>query len=158
MVEFVSNIAKQYVSVLIEPGSTHSYITPRIVEVCAFKMLKHSKSWLVQLATGTKRKVSEIVEKFPLEMNGLVTYVYKDVLPLGSYEILIGIDWLEAHRVKLDCYNNTFECMDEEGNPRVVRGILEVIFVRKIAAMQLKKLCSKRLQIVCNPCFGGSRE
>ena len=32
---------------------------------------------------------------------------------------------------------------DEEGNPRVVRGISKVIFVRHISAMQLKKLCRK---------------
>jgi hypothetical protein len=51
-------------------------------------------------------------------------------LPLGSYDILIGMDWLEAHRVKLDCYNKTFECMDEEGNPRVVKGIPKVTSVR----------------------------
>ena len=76
-----------------------------------------------------------MVEKFPLEMDGLVTYADYNVLPLGSYDVLIGMDWLEAHRVKLDCYNNTFECMDEEGNPRVVRGIPKVIYVRQISAM-----------------------
>ena len=71
---------------------------------------------LVQLATGTKRKVSEVVGKFPLVMDELVTCVDLNVLPLGSYDVLIGMDWLEAHRVNLDCYNKTFECMDEEGN------------------------------------------
>ena len=45
------------------------------------------------------------------------------------------MDWLEAHRVKLDCYNKTFECMDEEGNLVVVRGILKVISVRHILSM-----------------------
>ena len=33
--------------------------------------------------------------------------------------------------------------MDEEGNPRVVRGIPKVISVRHISAMQLKKFCRK---------------
>ena len=51
VVEVEGKIAKQYVSILIDPGSTHSYINPRIVEICAFKKLKHNKSWLVQLAT-----------------------------------------------------------------------------------------------------------
>ena len=69
---------------MIDPSSTRNYITPRIVEVCAFKKLKNSNSWLVQLATGTKRKVSELVEKCPLEINGLVTYADLNVLPLGS--------------------------------------------------------------------------
>ena len=102
-------------------------ITPRVVEICAFKKVKHRKSWLVQLATGTKRKVSEVVEKCPLFMDGLVTSVDLNVLPLGSYDVLIGMDWLEAHKVKLDSYNKTFECMDEEENLVVVRGIPKVI-------------------------------
>ena len=128
---------------MIDPGSTHSYITPKIVEICAFNKLKHSESWLVQLATGTKRKVSEVVEKCPLVMDGLFTYANMNILPLGSYDILIGMDWLEAHKVKLECYNKTFECMDEKGNPRVVRGIPKVIYVRQISVMQLKKFCRK---------------
>ena len=54
-------------------------------------------------------------------MNGLVTCVDLNVLPLGPYDVLIGMDWLEAHRVKIGCYNRTFKCMNEEGNPRVVK-------------------------------------
>ena len=80
--------------------------------------------------TRTKRKVSEVVEKCPLVMDGLVTCVDLNVLSLGSYDVHIVMDWLEAHRLKLDCYNKTFECMDEEGNPRVVRGIPKVISIR----------------------------
>ena len=91
--------------------------------ICDFKKLKHSKSVLVQLAIGTKRKVSDLVEKFPLEMGGLSICANLNILPLGSYDILIGMDWLEAHRVKLNWYKKSFECMDEEGNPRVVKGI-----------------------------------
>ena len=99
------------------------------------KKLKHRKSWLVQLATVTKRNVSEIFEKCTLEMHGLFTYANLNILPLGSYDVLIGMDWLEAHKVKIDCYNKTFECMDEEGNPKVLRGIPKVISVRQISAM-----------------------
>ena len=86
---------------MIDPGFTHSYITPRVVEICAFKKVKHWKTWLVQLATRTKRKVSELIKKCPLVMNGLITCVVLNVLPLGSYDVLIGMDWLEAHRVSL---------------------------------------------------------
>ena len=80
---------------MIDPSSTRSYITPRVVKICAFKKVKHKESWLVQLATGTKRKVSEVVEKCPLVMNDLITYVDLNVLPLGSYDVLIGMDWLK---------------------------------------------------------------
>ena len=47
LVEVASNIVDQYVSILIDPSSTHSYIAPIVVYICAFKKLKHRKSWLV---------------------------------------------------------------------------------------------------------------
>ena len=62
---------------------------------------KHLKSWLVQLATEIRRKFSRVVRKCPLVMDGLVTCADMNVLPLGSYDVLIGMDWLEAHRVSL---------------------------------------------------------
>ena len=96
IVEVADKIFEQSVSILIDPSSTHSYITPRVVEICAFKKVKHRKSWLVQLATGTKRKASEVVEKCPLVMNGLNTCVDLNVLSLGSYDVLIGMDLVRS--------------------------------------------------------------
>ena len=113
VVEVAGKIVEQSFYILIDPSSTHNYIAPRGVYICAFKKVKHNKSWLVHLATRTKRNVSEVVEKWPLVMNGLVTCVDLNVLPLSSYDVLIGMDWLEAYRVKLDYYNKNFECMDE---------------------------------------------
>ena len=76
VVEVVGKIVEKSISILIDSGSTHSYITPRLVEICDFEKVKHKKYWLVQIATGTKRKVSEVVKKCPLVMNGMVTCVY----------------------------------------------------------------------------------
>ena len=43
MVEVAHKIVEPSISILIELGSTHSYITPRVVEICNFKKLKHRK-------------------------------------------------------------------------------------------------------------------
>ena len=51
VVEVEDKITKKSISILIDPGSTYNYITSKIVEICAFKKSKHSKSWLVQQAT-----------------------------------------------------------------------------------------------------------
>ena len=39
VVEVAGKIVEQYVSILIDPGSTHSYINPRVVDICAFKKI-----------------------------------------------------------------------------------------------------------------------
>ena len=77
---------------------------------------------------------------------------------LGSYYILIGMDWLEAHRVKLEYYHKTFECMNEEGNLIVVKGIPKVILVRQVSAMQLKKFCRKGYRLYAAQILEESRD
>ena len=101
MVEVEGEIAEQTVFGLIDPGSTHNYITPILVEMCTLNKSKNIRSWLVQLATGTKKEISEVVRKFPLVMDRLITCADLNVLPLGSYDVLVGMDWLEAHRTSL---------------------------------------------------------
>jgi hypothetical protein len=54
-----------------------------------------------------------------MEMNGLCTKVDLNIIPLGSYDFLIGMDWLDQHRVILEYYNKAFNCMDEQGNLRI---------------------------------------
>ena len=103
--------------------------------MCTLKKSKHRRSWLVQLATRTKKNISEVVRKCPLVMDGLITCADMNVMPLESYDFLIGMDWLEAHRANLDCYNKTFECLDEEGNLMVLKGIPKLISGRKSSAM-----------------------
>ena len=46
VVEVEGNIAKQSIAILVDPGSTHNYSSPKVVKICAFKKTKHNKSWL----------------------------------------------------------------------------------------------------------------
>jgi hypothetical protein len=56
--EMEGMMANNRVSILIDPGSNLSYVVRRIVDKCKLQLVRHVKSWLVQLATGTKRKVA----------------------------------------------------------------------------------------------------
>ena len=51
VVEFEGKIAKQSISILIDPGSTHSYVSPKLYEIFSLGKSRHNKPWLVQLAT-----------------------------------------------------------------------------------------------------------
>jgi hypothetical protein len=59
-----------------------------------------------------------MVNEFPTEMNGLRTGEYLNIIPLGSYDFLISMNWLYKHHTILDCYKKDFTCLDEEGNLR----------------------------------------
>jgi hypothetical protein len=120
MIEVEGMINNQTITILIDSGTSHSYIDPRMVESFHFMRSKHGKYWLVQLATGAKRKVVGLFNSYPVDMNGLSTRDELNILPLGSYDCPIGMDWLDQHHAILDCRNKAFNFLDEEGNPRKV--------------------------------------
>jgi hypothetical protein len=65
--------------------------------------------------------------------------VVLNILPLGSYDMFLGMDWLDAHKEKLNCYKNILECEDERENTKILQGIQNMVSVRKIIVLQLKK-------------------
>ena len=44
VVEVEDKIAKQSISILIDPGSAHSYVTPNVAKGCSFLKMKNNKS------------------------------------------------------------------------------------------------------------------
>jgi hypothetical protein len=89
----------------------------------------------VQLAIEAKRKLNEMVKSCLIDMNGLYTKEDLNILPLGSYDCLISMDWLDPHHALLDCHNKEFTFLDEEGNQRKVQGIPRAVIIREISAL-----------------------
>jgi len=71
----------------------------------------------------------------PIIVSGLPTQATLNILPLGSYKMLINMDWLASHKAKLDCYRKTLECEDGKGERRTLQEIQKPVSVRKIASL-----------------------
>jgi predicted aspartyl protease len=126
MIEVEGKIDNHPIAILIDSGASHSYINSNIVKRFHLQRSKHKKYWLVQLAIGDKRKINELVKYCPIDMNGLNTKVDVNIIPLGSYDCLIGMDWLEKHHVVLDYYNKTITCLDEDGTKERFKAFQEL--------------------------------
>jgi hypothetical protein len=148
MIEVEGMINNHDFTILIDLGASHSYIDPRVVESFQLSRRKHGKYWLVHLAIGTKRKVIELVKSCPLDMNGLSIKAELNILHLGSYDYLIGMDWLDQHHAILDYHNKEFTFLDEEGSQRIVQGIPREVVVREISTMELRMCYRKGYQLI----------
>lgn len=97
IVELGGILVNQSISVLIDLRASLSYVGLQVVEICNLKKKKekYKTTWLVQFATCTKRRVTIQVKECPLNLNEYMTMVDLNTLPLGSYDILIRMDWLE---------------------------------------------------------------
>ena len=93
---------------------------------------------------------SKVSKECEVNLNGFLTKVNLNILPLGLYDILIDMDWLEQHHVVLDCLHKSILCTDSQGNQVKVQGIPKKVSVRQISTLQAKKCVSKVLQVVCS--------
>jgi hypothetical protein len=94
VVDMEGMIANRLVSILIDPGSNLSYVAPQTIDKCKIQLVRHVKPWLVQLATGTKIKLAEVIPACQFIMDGFPTLVTLNILHLGSYDLLVGMGWL----------------------------------------------------------------
>eukprot|EP00253_Pinus_taeda_P015342 PITA_15342 len=147
MVEFEGKISNLTISVLIDPGATLSYVSPKVVERCNLQPVKFKNPWLVQLATGAKRRVTAKINDCPFVIADQPVTADLNILPVGSYDILIGMDWLEKHWSLVDCKTKVIYYRDQQGNRKEMQGIKQPVQVRLITANQLIKCIRKGCQV-----------
>jgi hypothetical protein len=147
MIKVEGKIINQPVTILIDSGEIQCYIDPKIVDRLYLGKSKLGKSSLVQLAIGTKRRIHDMARSCPISLNGMNTSTDPNIIPLGSYDVLIGMDWLEKNHVVLDCHNKTFACLDGNGKHSIVKGVPRPISIRKISSLQLKSCFRKGFQL-----------
>jgi hypothetical protein len=147
MIEVEGKIINQHISILIDLGASHCYIDPKIVDRLHLEKSKIGKVSLVQLANGTKRTIHDMFRSCSISLNGMNTRTDLNIIPLGSYDVMIGMDWLEKHHVVLYFHNKTFTCIDGNGKQRTMKGVPRSISIRDISSLQLKICFRKGFQL-----------
>ena len=108
IVDIEGIISNHALAILIDPSATLSYITLKMMELCILTKVRYAQTWLVQIAMGEKRKVTDYIADCEVELQGHKTRINLNILPLESYDIIIVMDWVERNRVILNCLSNNF--------------------------------------------------
>lgn len=138
VVETTSTIRGIPISILYDSSATNSFISPFLVECCGLVAAKQDSSWQVELASGARVVTGSLVPRCELNLGKFTTSIDLRVISLGSYGVVLGMDWLEAHGASIDYRKKTIICKDDEGIECQIVGIPRPISLRMILAMQLK--------------------
>jgi hypothetical protein len=72
-----------------------------------------------------------------------VTRAYLYVTILGSYDAVIGMDWLESHEVILNYKMKQLSLVDDEGHICLIVGWNQGVSLKFISSLQLRKSMHK---------------
>ena len=95
----------------------------------------------------TKRKVTYFIHKCELSIEGRSTKLDLNILPLGYYDLIIGMHFLEKHKLILNYYEKSLIYRDKNNTVWMIQGIGKPVSVRHILAMQFKKCMNKGCQV-----------
>jgi hypothetical protein len=99
------------------------------------------------MVSGAKQKVGGKVTGCSLNLGEFFTRENLYVTTLGSYDIVIGMDWLELHDVILDCKTKRLSLVDDEGQICMIVGRNQGVSLRFISSLQLWKSMCKGCKI-----------
>jgi hypothetical protein len=83
----------------------------------------------------TKRKVIDLISDCELILDGQNTKLNMNILPLGYYDVIIGMEWLERHKVIMNCYEKPLTYRDKNNTIRTIQGIRKLVSIRQISTM-----------------------
>jgi hypothetical protein len=143
VLEMSGTIADHTFSILIYPGATKSFIFGATLKIIKVKEVEQDEFSYVEMASGAKKKVGGKVMGCSLNLGDFFTKANLYITILGSYDVVIGMDWLESHEVILNCKMKQLSLIDDEGHRRVIVGRNQGVFLRFISCLQLRKSMRK---------------
>ena len=91
--------------------------------------------------------IDSLIHQCPIQIGDVTTIPDLCITPLGSYDVVLGMDWLSGHSARVDCKQKMIEYIEDHASPRVILGVQRPISLRMISAMQLKWCMQKGCQL-----------
>jgi hypothetical protein len=139
VVESSSTLNHINVKILFDFGATDSFISPSALEKIGLAAYEHDDFKQVEMASGEKQAVGPSVDNCPVDLGVCTTKLKVYITALGTYDLIIGMDWLEAHRAMVDCFAKRVLCVDDEGRPVEIHGVRRKVSLRFISTMKVKR-------------------
>jgi hypothetical protein len=135
------------VKILFDSGATDSFISPSALEKSGLAAYEHDDFKQVEMASGEKQAVGPSVDNCIVDLGVCTTRLKVYVTALGTYDLIIGMDWLAAHRALVDCFAKRVFCVDDEGRPIEIQGIQRKVSLRFISTMKVKRCLRQGCQL-----------
>jgi hypothetical protein len=135
VLETSGTVADQTLSILIDLGATESFISSAYIKRIKVKAVKQDEFSFVEMASSTKQKVGGKVTGCILNLGDFVTRANLYITILGSYDVMISMDWLESHEAILNCKTKWLRLVDDEGHRHMIVGRNQGVSLRFISSL-----------------------
>ena len=101
-------LSRQWARILFDSSASHYFISAYCVNVLGLKVESLGKPLHVSSPLEIKVRVDQISRDCELDISGILLTVDLRVMDILNFDVILGMDWLTAHRVAINCNRRRF--------------------------------------------------
>ncbi|GAV91212.1 zf-CCHC domain-containing protein/RVP_2 domain-containing protein [Cephalotus follicularis] len=113
--------------VLMDSGESHSFTSAHFASCLDVTPDCLSYTLDVSTPTGTSMYTDSVYRSCEMSIAGIPLYADLIVLPIRDFDVILGMDWLSAHRARMDCW--------DPYHPRGVWSSLLTLFLERLLSL-----------------------
>ncbi|GJZ42973.1 putative reverse transcriptase domain-containing protein [Tanacetum coccineum] len=116
------SLTHHYATILFDSGADFSFISTDFAPLLNVKPSFVNFRYVIEVADGKKVEVDRIIHDCKLELGTSLFTI--DLIPLGngSFDVIVGMDWLSEHKAEIVCHEKVDRIPLENGEILHVQG------------------------------------
>ena len=107
---------------LFDSGASHSFIVASVVIELGLEVKALEEPLYVSSPLGIKARIGMICRGCKLEISGILLTVDLRIMDMSEFDVILGMDWLTAYRVVIDCECRRVTTYTQDGTRVVFQG------------------------------------
>ena len=117
---------------LFDYGASHSFIAASVVIELGLEVEAFEEPLYVSSPLGIKARMGMICRGCELEISGILLTVDLRVMDMSKFDVTLGMDWLRAYRVIIDCVRKRVIAYMQDGTRVIFQGDKQDIFPQTV--------------------------
>ena len=115
-------LSRLWERVLFDSGASHSFIAASFVIELGLEVETLEEPLYVSSPPGIRARILMICQGCELEILGTLITVDLRIVDMSEFDVILGMDWLTAYRVVIDCERKRVTAYTQDGTRVVFQG------------------------------------
>ncbi|GKA93760.1 reverse transcriptase domain-containing protein [Tanacetum coccineum] len=111
-----------FATTLFDSGADYSFVSTTFIPLLGIEPSELGFRYEIKIASGQLVEIDKVIKGYKLEIKGHVFDI--DLIPFrhGSFDVIIGMDWLSNHKAKIICHEKVVRIQLLDGKVLRVPG------------------------------------
>ncbi|GJS71326.1 putative reverse transcriptase domain-containing protein [Tanacetum coccineum] len=103
-----------YATTLFDSGADYSFVSTTFIPLLDIESSDLGFSYEIKIASGQQVEIYKVIRGCKIEIEGHVFDINLIPFGSGSFDVIVGIDWLSDHKAEIICHEKVVRVLGEK--------------------------------------------